>query len=502
MEGKCELAFRSLRDFAKLLWPYVETNEYIDGWHIGVICEHLQAVSDGEIKRLMINMPPRHMKSLLTCVFWPAWHWLDDPGFAWLCSTYAMNLALRDSVKCRRIIQSPAYQFMLQQYQPDFVLVGDQNTKGRYENSLGGVRLATSVDGANTGEGGDGLVVDDAHNVKEVESETERENVVEWWDKVMSTRLNPGGHTFKVLNMQRSHEEDLPGHIMEKMEEEDGEQYEILILPARYEKKTRVSTSLDFEDPREEIDEPLWPEAFDDEDLKQLEVSLGPYDTAGQLQQRPEPHEGGLIPTEKFRFIPMLNKIHVKKSERYWDKAGTEGAGAFTVGVLMHLMDNGRFVISDVKREQMGLGRRENMIRATAEEDEREFKEYQGKRLSGVEIHVEQEPGSGGKDSAISTVQNLAGFDAHRDPVGGSDGNKVTRAKPFAAQVENENVDIVIAPWNRPYINELKMFPRGKYKDQVDASSGAFNKLNERGKVAKIWGQPRHRHRTVMRRSR
>ena len=149
-----ELAYRSLNHFIRQLWKYADPSEYVDGWHIHTICEHLEAVSNGSITRLIINIPPRHMKSLAVAVFWPAWTWLHNPAEQWLFASYAESLSIRDSVKCRRLIQSPPYQNLLMKYQPDSTLVGDQNTKTRYENNFGGYRLATSVGGALTGEGG------------------------------------------------------------------------------------------------------------------------------------------------------------------------------------------------------------------------------------------------------------------------------------------------------------------------------------------------------------
>ena len=150
-----ELAYRSMRHFIRQLWPHVDPNEYVPGWHIDAICDHLEAVSKGQITRLIINIPPRHMKSLAVAVFWPAWSWLHSPEKQWLFASYAESLAIRDSVKCRRLIQSVPYQRLLATYRPDFALTGDQNTKTRFENNSAGYRLATSVGGALTGEGGD-----------------------------------------------------------------------------------------------------------------------------------------------------------------------------------------------------------------------------------------------------------------------------------------------------------------------------------------------------------
>ena len=469
-----ELAYRSLKHFIRQMWPYVDPNEYVPGWHIDIICDHLEAVSKGQITRLIINIPPRHMKSLAVAVFWPAWEWLRDPSKQWLFASYAESLSIRDSVKCRRLIQSIPYQKLLATYQPDFVLTGDQNTKTRFENNFAGYRLATSVGGALTGEGAGIICVDDPHHVMEGESETVRNGVLDWWDYAMSTRLNNPKTGAYVIIMQRLHEEDLTGHLLE-----GGADWAHLCLPARYEVENRTKSPLNFKDPRTEIDEPLWPERYGDKELSAIEKDLGPYGSAGQLQQRPSPRSGNMFPAQNFQMIKALNKsIHsLEASIRSWDKAGTQDAGAYTVGVLMHKMKDGSFVVEDVKRGQWSAAQREAVIKQTAELDGLD-----------VSIWIEQEPGSGGKESAESSIQKLQGYKVHAERV---TGDKVTRAEPYSAQVEISNVKLLLGEWNREFIKEHELFPNGKYKDQVDASSMAFNKLNATQKIAGTWGKRR-----------
>jgi predicted phage terminase large subunit-like protein len=167
-----------------------------------------------------------------------------------------------------------------------------------------------------------------------------------------------------------------------------------------------------------------------------------------------------------------VNKITVGKPNRimrrirYWDKAASQGSGAFTVGVLMGIDTENRYWILDVVRGQWDSGRREMIMRQTAMKD----------GLKTI-IWLEQEPGGGGKDSAMGSVRGLAGFRVRPDKVGKSDGDKENRADAFSTQVNIGNVSMVEATWNRDYIEELRYFPRSRYKDQVDASSGAFNKL-------------------------
>ena len=471
------LCYVSLKHFTVKMWSVVEPVPFMDGMHIECICDHLEAVSRGDIRRLIINIPPRHSKSLLVSVMWPMWHWLHNPAEQWLFSSYAHNLSMRDSVKSRRIFQSNAYQELLMEYQPDLVLVGDQNTKIKFENSENGYRLATSVDGANTGEGGGIVVVDDANNIKDGESVTKRTAVNLWWDEVMPTRLNDPKTGAFVIIMQRSHEDDLSGHILAR----EAEDWVHVCLPARYEGENRIRTTLmNWDDPRTKEDEPLCPERFGDTELKALEKSLGTFGTAGQLQQRPAPRGGGMMKVANMSIISAINRRNIVKSIRYWDKAGTEGGGARTAGVLMHLLKDDSFVIEDVVKGQWEYAEREKRIRQTALLDcDSRFDGEPGR----FEVWTEQEPGSGGKESADRTVKNsLRGFSGHKET---ATGDKAVRAQPLSAAIEAGSVSLLAGPWVEEYIKELEKFPAGKFKDQTDGSSGAFNKLNGFGDTTK-----------------
>src|SRR5277367_1361934 len=202
-----EYATRSLHEFVRQAWHIVEpSTPFVPGWHIDAIIDHLEAVSYGRIRNLLINVPPRHMKSLLVSVLWPAWEWIRWPERRSFYSSYAAQLSIRDSVKCRRLIESSWYQ---ERWADRYALTGDQNTKGRFENNRSGYRLSTSVGGAATGEGGDRVVCDDPHNVQEPESDSVRKATLDWWDIVMSTRLNDPKTASKIVVMQRCHQRDL-----------------------------------------------------------------------------------------------------------------------------------------------------------------------------------------------------------------------------------------------------------------------------------------------------
>jgi hypothetical protein len=200
-EINAELARKSLAEYIRQAWHVVEpSNVYIHGWHIDAIADHLEAATRGEIRNLIINIPPRHAKSLLCCVFWPTWVWATRPETRWLFSSYGENLAIRDSLKCRRIVQSAWYQ---RNFGDMFTLTGDQNQKTRFDNDKTGYRIATSVGGLGTGEGGDFIVVDDAQKQADAHSLLARETVTDWWDNTMSTRGNNPDRVVKVVIMQR-----------------------------------------------------------------------------------------------------------------------------------------------------------------------------------------------------------------------------------------------------------------------------------------------------------
>ena len=279
--------------FVEDAWKYIDPNPYKYGWHLEAIADHLAAVASGEIRRLVINVPPRTSKSSMVSVCFPAWVWaqsnhgpLSGPHVQFLFASYAQSLSIRDSIKTRRLIESPFYQ---KYWGRHFQITSDQNTKVRFDNNKGGYRLATSVDGALTGEGGSIIIVDDPHNANEVESDLVRQGTLEWWDQSMSTRLNDPKTGAYIVIMQRLRESDLTGHVLSK----DTGNWVHLCLPMRMETDRRCITPW-FVDEREE-GELLVPERFGDQQVTELEANLGPFAAAGQLQQRPRPKGGGII---------------------------------------------------------------------------------------------------------------------------------------------------------------------------------------------------------------
>jgi predicted phage terminase large subunit-like protein len=294
-------ASASLYEFVKQSWHVVEPGiPFIASWHIEAICEHLEAVSAGDIQRLLINIPPRHSKSTIVSVMWPAWEWLTDPAQKFLCASYSGNLSTRDNLKTRRLLQSPWYQ---ERWGHMFAFAGDQNAKQRFENDKTGYRLATSVGGTATGEGGSRLILDDPHGAQAAQSEVMRESDLEWFDMVWSTRLNNPKTDAMVTVMQRLHERDISGHILD-----DIKGWEHICIPAEWDGKVR-KTSLGVYDPRQKKGELICPERFGEKEITTLKQLLGTYGTAGQLQQDPTPSEGGILKTNHFKLWPATSGL-------------------------------------------------------------------------------------------------------------------------------------------------------------------------------------------------
>lgn len=449
-----EYCARSLANFVREAWHVLEPGQpYIHGWHVDAICEHLEAITNGDLNRLLINIPPGTMKSTLTSVFWPAWEWgpRGMPHIRMIGASHEQGLAVRDTRKMRNLITSPWFQ----ERWPT-ALTSDQNQKTFYENSATGWRQACAV-ASMTGKRGDRVVWDDPHSVEAALSIAHRETALRVFQETLPTRLNNPDKSAIVIVMQRLHESDVSGFILE-----DDYGYEHLCLPMEFEPERRCTTSLGFVDPRTEDGDLLFPQRFSRETVDRDKKVMGSMAVAGQFQQRPAPRGGGFFEWEKLQVVKSA-PTKLRKIVRYWDKGGTDGGGDWTAGVKIGHGDDGIFYVMDVVRGQWAAPQRERVIRQTAELDG-----------TGVEVWVEQEPGSGGKESAESTVRNLAGYRAYMER---PTGEKSVRAEPYSVQVEAGNVKLVQGEWNKAFVEEHKTFPVGKHDDQVDGASGSFNKL-------------------------
>lgn len=398
------------------------------------------------------SLVPTH-NSMTAAVFWPAWEWGPKglPNVRFIGASHEEGLATRDNRRMRHLVQSEWYQSLW-----PISLIGDQNAKTYFENDSTGWRQSCPVKSM-TGKRGDRVLWDDPHSVESAISEAHRETTLRVFQETLPTRLNNPDKSAIVIIMQRLHERDVSGLILE---EDYG--YEHLCLPMEFEPDRRCVTSIGFQDPRTEEGELLFPERFPPEVVERDKKIMGEYAYSGQMQQRPAPRTGGFFAWENLEIVQ--DHPPLKRTLRYWDKAGTDDGGARTAGVKMGMTQDGQFIVLDVVKGQWSASKREPVIRQTAESDGR-----------NVHVWVEQEPGSGGKESAESTVRNLAGFTVRAER---ATGDKVVRAEPYSVQVEAGNVKLLKGDWNREFIEEHKSFPVGRFKDQIDAAAGAFNKIN------------------------
>ena len=289
----------SLYIYLKQAWHVWESAIWQDGWAIDAVAEHLQAVIDGEIRRLIINIPPRCTKSALCSVALTGWTWAQKkishtsgPGVSFLYASFREDLSRRDSVACRRVIESKWYQ---DRWGDRFSLSDDQNTKSRFNNDKGGYRLITSIESKGaTGDGANCIILDDCNSAKEIESELIIASTLEWFDGTLGTRLNNQKLGAVIQIQQRLGENDLTGHILSKTKGE----WTHLCLPMEYEPERSYFTTIGWKDPRTTPGELLWPERFGPDEVMGLKTWMGDWRASGQLQQRPEPRGGGVIKRE------------------------------------------------------------------------------------------------------------------------------------------------------------------------------------------------------------
>jgi phage terminase large subunit-like protein len=298
IKSKCE---SSLYEFVKYAWPYVEgENLYIDNWHVEALCDHLEACFNGEIKFLIINIPPRCMKSLICNIFFPAWIWLKRPSAKTFCLSGSHKLAVRDSVKCRQLMLSSWYQNL---WGNVFKFSKDVNTKERYANNKGGEKLVKSILGSSIGEGGHFLVIDDGNSQQDITSKTTRDRTAEIVDSSFCIRQDNTDKAVLICIQQRLHWEDLTGHFLAK--KLPGTVH--LMLPMEFEPHRRCITiplkgsKKPWCDPRTKEGELLWPKRFNPEHVARLKIFFGTsYNIASQLQQLPAPESGNIFKREWF----------------------------------------------------------------------------------------------------------------------------------------------------------------------------------------------------------
>lgn len=427
--------------------------------HCVKLANVLQRVATGEIKRLMVFMPPRHGKSELISRLFSAYFLHTFPEKYVGVNSYAAELAYTFSRSSRE----------------NFIFAGGDIAETAYavkhwETKQGGGLWAAGVGGPITGKGYDlGIIDDPIKNAEDAASETIRKKQKEWYDSTFYTREEPDAAI--IVIQTRWHEDDLSGYILSK-ENEAPEHWHIVdfeAIKSETSPKYPETCTLEFDD--RTPGEALAPKRYTVNKLQQIKKRIGSYFWNALYQQKPQPPEGNLFKREWFTLVDVVPSQC--RRVRYWDKAGTMGDGAYTCGVLIAFDPVAKvYYVEDLVRGQWSAFERETIIRQTAQMDRQKY--------GPVETYIEQEPGSGGKESAENTIKNLAGFVVIADR---PTGDKTTRARPLAAQSEAANVRIANADWTPGYMERLTAFPYGTYRDDVDATSGAFNKLTDSNTV-------------------
>ncbi|WP_310533151.1 phage terminase large subunit [Novosphingobium sp.] len=453
-----ELGRRNLADFARMAWPTLEPAAELKwGWALDSICDHLEAVSAGQSKRMLMNVPPGSMKSLLTGVILPAWEWIERPELRFLGTAHKQDLAVRDNMKCRRLIQSEWYQTRW-----PIALTSDQNAKTKFENSATGFREAMAFTSM-TGSRGDRVVLDDPHSVDDANSPVKLYGDILTFREALPSRVN-NDESAIIIIMQRLNEADVSAVAIDLG-------YDHLCIPMRYE-EGRSKWVTGAGDPRTTDGELMFPERFPDAQVAELERTMGAYATAGQLQQRPAPRDGGLFKSSWFCTVAAMPS-DIKRTVRAWDLAATAKSTSnnpdWTAGVIMSALTDGTFLIHGCRRFQGSPMEVEtSLIQQTTIDG------------TGVTVRLAQDPGQAGKAQAEMLVRKLAGYPVK---VERPTGDKATRASPLAAQAEAGNIKILVTgdpardAWVQPFLDELCMFPAGANDDQVDAAADAFSEL-------------------------
>lgn len=438
-----------------------------NNWHIKILCDALQQEFErwkaGEVKQqdIIINVPPRTLKSSIVSVAFPVWCWVHSPGCKIIGSSYASSLSIELNVKARRLCESLWFQ---QMFGDGFVMTSDQNTKGYYENSRGGFRRATSTGSAITGTGGDIIIVDDPLNPEQAASRKERESANNYFDTTLSTRLNHPEVGFFIVIMQRLHANDLTGHLLKK---EPGK-WKHICLPAEDSEHVKPLELREMY-----VDGLLFPGRLSPKFLQSQSVRLGSYGYAGQFKQLPSDPEGGIIKKSWFKiiswakFIEMSREIQgVEEPKWVWDSfvdtAFTEDeANDPTATLVCTSMENDLFIrwVDTQHLEFPALIKHlPKLVKAHGYTNESRV--YVEPKASGKSV-VQQ--------TKKETDLNIIEAEPPKD-------DKLVRATAVSPIIESGRVWLIDGEWVPGYLDELGEFPKSEHDDRVDVTVMAINK--------------------------
>lgn len=487
-ERKRQACRGGLIEFVRYFWHILEPQTpLVDGKALEAICAHLEAVTFSEITRLLINVPPGFMKSLLTDVFWPAWEWgpMSLAHHRYVTFAYAASLTLRDNGRFRDLIISREYQEL---WSGQFAArkIGEE----KITNDKTGWKLASSVGGVGTGERGDRVILDDPHNVKEAESELVRNETVRWFRESLSNRLNNQETSAIIVIMQRVHDTDVSGTILSQ--EMD---YEHLMIPMEYDPGRSCTTSIGWSDWREEDGELAWPERFPARVVTSMQRDIGPYAYAGQYQQAPTPRGGGIFKPEWWRSwepaddkFPACDFILASLDSAFTEKEENDPSGFTVWGVFRHEGKPAVMLLHAWRKHLQMHGPQVKRLTGETNEAYRlrsrpswglcEWVADTCRRFKADKLLIEA------KASGITAAQEMNRLYSHENwttQLEQVKGDKVARAN---AVVPIFSQGIVFAPtraWAEMVIDEMSLFPKGRYKDLTDSATQAIKHLRDLG---------------------
>ena len=340
-----KLAERSLADFVRQAWPVLEPRTpYLENWHLELLIEVLEAVAAGQILRLIINIPPRFGKSLLASVLFPVWVWLNNPAERFLFASYSSVLAIKHSIDRRALIQS---QWFRNHWSSVLRLPNEGNLKTEFMNTARGHMIATSVGASATGRGGNFLICDDLINPEQANSDALRSSSLRWFDETFSTRLDDKRSGRLIIIEQRTHIQDLSGHVLA----EPG--WHHIALPAIAEKRTTIAFPRSGREVVREAGDILWPKREGQAELEAARQRLGTFAFQSQYQQAPVAREGNLIKTEwltnTYRSIPgRFNSLVISIDTAFKTGSANDYSAILVVGSLQAPRDGyapGRYLL-------------------------------------------------------------------------------------------------------------------------------------------------------------
>ena len=499
---KCEM---SLAEFVKAAWSVIEPGQpYAHGWHIDFICAHLEAITDGDLNddgtyynRLLVNVPPGTMKSLLIGVFWPAWEWgpRNKPNMRYVCASHSLELAIRDSLRMRRLVTDEWYQG---HWGDRVTITGDQNAKAKFETTATGSRQACAFAGI-TGYRGDRVIIDDPLSVDDANSDAKREGVVTLFKEAVTSRLNNPDESALVVVMQRLHELDVSGVILEA----GGMGYDHIMLPMRFDPARACVTRLGYADPREIDGELLFPDRFPEHVVDRDEAAMGPYATAGQYAQSPEPRGGGIIKDAWWKLwdkgeYPPIEFIVASLDTAYTTKAENDPSALTIWGVFSasgeqastRMVDRyGRTIDGASATQSEALGATAKVMLMYAWQDHLDIGDLVVKveeictRMKVDLLLIENKAAGHSVAQELRRVFNHAHFGMQMyDP---KTLDKVARLYSIQHIFSEGMVYAPNKDWAEMVIRQTSSFPRGAHDDLVDTVSMGLKHLRDVGMLTR-----------------